>query len=168
MANYNAVRLDKLFGTDSGVGLVNFVYEVGAEATAIENGMVVTLGALETGEREVYAAGTPAAADKIGTIALVASPENVDDERLRNITDFRNEAGDICRGYLLHSGDKFSVTKGCLSGTEANFKKGSLVELKAATTWNVVITATDNSTQIGIIDDVENDGVTDWYVIKVA
>ena len=116
---YAVVRTDAMAATDVRGQLVSVKYmgADGATPTAIENGNVLKIGALMTGEREIYIGGAVAANDKIDDIVLIASPEVVYDERKRNLDDFVNEAGKACRGYHIHSGDTFSVTAEALSGT---------------------------------------------------
>ena len=121
--NYAVVRTDKMYGTDVRSGLVSIKYIVVDNSgsspvdvpTAIENGNVLKVGALmgdatKGYEREVYQGSAPAANDALADIVLIATPEVLYDERLHNLSDFRNEADGICRGYRLHTGDIFSVT----------------------------------------------------------
>lgn len=165
---YGIVRTDNMYGTDVRAGLVSIQY-MGADGktpTAIENGNVLKVGALQSGEREVYVGGAVAAGDKIGDVVLVASPEVMYDERKRNLDEFINEAGKNCRGYRLHTGDIFSVTKDALDGATAP-AVGNIVELKAGTKLNVVATATANSTTVGKIIAVDVVGRYTYYAIKV-
>lgn len=165
---YGIVRTDNMYGTDVRTGLVSIQYmgADGATPTAIENGNVLKVGALKTGEREVYVGGAVAAADKISDVVLVASPEVMYDERKRNLDEFINEAGKNCRGYRLHTGDIFSVTKEALDGVTTP-AVGNIVELKAGTKLNVAATATTNSTVVGKIIAVDVVGRYTYYAIKV-
>lgn len=173
---YAVVRTDKLMGTDvrSMLESVKFLGSDGATPTAIENGNVLKVGALEAidaaagvYEREVKVGSVPAASDKLDDIVLVATPEVMYDERKRSMTEFRNEAGDIVRGYHLHSGDIFSVTKDALDGV-ATPAIGNVVELKAGTKLNVAASATSGSTQVGKILAIDVVGRLTYYVIQVA
>lgn len=165
---YGIVRTDNMYGTDVRTGLVSIQYmgADGATSTAIENGNVLKVGALKTGEREVYVGGAVAAADKISDVVLVASPEVMYDERKRNLDEFINEAGKNCRGYRLHTGDIFSVTKDALDGVTTP-AVGNIVELKAGTKLNVADTATNDSTVVGKIIAVDVVGRYTYYAIKV-
>lgn len=163
---YAVVRTDKMFATDNRAGLVSVRYQPSDVKTAIENGNVVKLGALETDSREVYKGAAPAANTPINEVVLVATPEAMYDEHKHNLDDFINEAGKIARGYHLHSGDIFSVTKEALVGATAP-AVGNLVELKAGTKLNVVTSATSGSTQIGKIIDKNVVGRYTYYVIEV-
>lgn len=165
---YGIVRTDNMYGTDVRTGLVSIQYmgADGATPTAIENGNVLKVGALKAGEREVYVGGAVAASDKVSDIVLIASPEVMYDERKRNFDEFINEAGKNCRGYRLHSGDIFSVTKDALDGATTP-AVGNIVELKAGTKLNVATTATTGSTVVGKIIAVDVVGRYTYYAIKV-
>lgn len=167
---YAVVRTDKMIGTDVRSELVSVRYQPSNVKTAIENGNVVKLGALETGSREIYKGATPAANDNITAIVLIATPEVMYDERKRNLDEFINEAGAIARGYRLHKHDIFSVTKDALDGAE-NPTVGDVVELKAGTKLNVKAAtagATGGSTVVGTIIDKNVVGRYTYFAIEVA
>lgn len=166
MANYGVVRTDNMYGTTVGTGLVSIRYmgADGATATAIENGDVLKVGALAEGEREVYIGGVTAADDKITDIVLVASPEVMYDERKKNLDDYINEADKICRGYRIHTGDIFSVTKANLVGVEAP-AVGNIVELAEGTKLSVATAAT-GATVVGEIIAIDVTSRYTYYVIK--
>lgn len=174
MANYGVVRTDKMTGTDNRAFLASVKYMgAGSTETAIENGNVVLTNGLLgiTGggrEREIYKGVTPAANSALKDILLIATPEVVYDNKLSTeVKDFRNEAGDILRGYFLHEKDIFSVTKEALDGASAP-AVGNVVELKAGTKLNVVESLTQNSTQVGKIIDINVVGAYTYYVIQVG
>ena len=176
MANNHAVvRTDRMFGTDNRAGLISIKYIVvdssGAQPvdveTAIENGNVLKVGALMEGEREIFRGSAVAASDKLEDVVLVASPELMYDERLRNLDDFINEAGKPARAYRFHSGDIFSVTKEALAGKDSP-AVGDVVELAAGTKLNVASSATANSTQVGKILAIDVVGKYTYYVVLVA
>lgn len=124
------------------------------------------LGELVAGEREVYVGSDVTAKDTLGNVALIAAPEVPYDERIKNLDEFINEAGKNVRGYRLHSGDIFSVTKEALAGLDAP-AKGNIVELAAGNKLSVAASATAGSTAVGKIIDVETVGRYTYYVIKV-
>lgn len=164
MADKHAVvRTDNLIGTDVREQLysVRYMGANGDTATAIENGNVVVLGDLIDGTHDVYVAKDVAADTKLSEMFLIASVENVYDERKKNLSEFINEAGANCRAYKLHSGAIFSVTAEALSGTPA---KGNVVSPAAGTKLAV---AASSSTAIGKIIDVEVSGQYTYYVIKI-
>lgn len=166
--SYAVVRTDNMAGTDVRGQLVSVKYmgTDGNTETAIENGNVLKLGALVDGEREIYIGGAVAKDSAIDDIVLVASVETMYDERKRNLDDFVNEAGAICRGYHIHSGDTFSVTAEAMSGTGTP-AKGNIVELAAGTKLAFAASATSGSTQVGRIIAVDVVGRYTYYVIKV-
>lgn len=169
MANHGVVRTDNLYGTDVREGLVSVEYlgANGSTPTEIDNGNVLKLNGLKTGEREVFVGAAPAADDAIEDVVLVASPEVMYDERLHNLDDYTNEAGKICRGYHFHKGGFFAVTKDALDG-KASPAVGDVVELKAGTKLNVAATATSGSTVIGKIHAVETTSRYTYYVVLVG
>lgn len=180
MANNHAVvRTDRLFGTDNRAGLISVKYFVfdsesgPAEAHAIENGNVLKATNLlvldedaGTAEREIFQGFAVAANDKLKDVVLVASPEVMYDERLRNLDDFINEADKAARAYRLHSGDIFSVTKEALTGKAAP-AVGDVVELAAGTKLKVAASATSGSTTVGKIIAIDVVGRYTYYVILV-
>lgn len=169
---YGVVRTDNMFGTDVRAGLVSIKYIVNDVETAIENGNVLKVGALMGDatngyEREIFAGAAPAANDALSDIVLIATPEVMYDERKRNLDEFINEAGKPCRGYRLHKGGIFSVTKDALDGVAAP-AIGNVVELKAGTKLNVAASATSGSTVVGKIIAVDVVGRYTYYAILVG
>lgn len=166
--SYAIVRTDNMYGTDVRAALVSIKYmgDDGETETAIDNGNVLKVGALMDGEREVFTGEDVGKADKLNDIVLIASPEVMYDERKRNLDEFQNEAGKICRGYHFHSGDIFSVTKDALAGAAAP-AVGNIVELADGTKLNVVTTLTTGSTAVGKIIAVDVVGRYTYYAIKV-
>lgn len=166
MANHAVVRTDKMAGTDVRSEVVSVRYQPSNTMTAIDNGNVALLGALETGSREIYKGATPAANSDITDIVLIASPEIMYDYHI-DLSYFTNEAGSIARGYRLHTHDIFSVTKDALDG-KATPEVGDVVELKAGTKLNVAASATNGSTQVGEIIDINIVGRFTFYVVEVG
>lgn len=166
---HNVVRTDGMSGTKDSSLLRSAKYFVVDKdkftETQIDNGMVVKIGELLTGEREIRKTTVPAVSTPIGEVGLVASPEYLVDERKRNLTDFTNEAGDPLRIYKFHSGDTFGCTEGCFDTKPA---VGNIIELMAATTFKTVATATSGSTVIGEVIAIENESGITYYVVEVA
>lgn len=165
---YGIVRTDNMYGTDVRAALVSIKYmgADGSTPTAIENGNVLKVGALVSGEREIYVGGAVAVDDNLNDVVLVASPEVMYDERKKNLDEFINEAGKACRGYRFHSGDVFSVTKDALTG-KATPAVGDVVELAAGTKLKVAASATSGSTTVGTVIAVDVVGRYTYYVIRV-
>lgn len=176
MADHAVVRTDLMFGTNVNAGLRSFKYMgSGSTATDIDNGNVVRLDGIiadavtgEVPDREVWKAVTPAANSAIGDIVLVATPELHYDERYKMLKDFYNAAGRICRGYVLHRDDIFSVTAEALSGVTSSTAPGWAVELQADTKLKTAATATNGSTVVGKIIQIETIGAVKYYVIEVV
>jgi hypothetical protein len=166
---YGICRVDRMEGTVNPNALISLKYLPSDTPNAIENGNVVLVGGLVSGEREVYDCETPAANSSLADIALVATPELMADERKKNLGEFRNESGAICRGYRLRSGDIFSVTADALTvivGTAP--AAGQLVELQAATKLKLVASASGSGTTVvGKVIAVEDNGNTEYIVIQV-
>lgn len=170
MAIHAVVRTDLMSGTDVRADLVSIKY-MGADGktpTDFDNGNVLKVGSLMDGEREIFTGSAPTAGDDLNDIVLVATPEVMYDERLRNLSDFYNVSGKPARGYHLRSGNMFSVTADALDGTfTATDAKDKVVELQASTKMNVVDSLTSGSTQVGTIVAVEIAGPYTYFVIKV-
>lgn len=165
---YAEIRLDRMHGTEQPADIVSLKFYNNSESAAIENGNVVALDGLLTGEREVYKGVAPTATTGINAIVLIATPELIYDESThKSNADFINPKDVPARGYRLHSGDIFSVTDAAIDG-RANFTAvtvGDVVELKAGTKLNVVASATSEVTTVGKVIAKENGK---WIVIEVA
>ena len=165
MSNYAIVRTDLMSGSSDPALLVSVKYRPAGTDTAIENGNVVLVGSLISGEREVYAASTPAVDSSLSSIALIATPEVMADEWKKNLNEFRNEAGEISRGYYTNSKNVFSVTAEAvtpITGTAPAV--GQIVELQASTKLKLVATLTSGSTKVGEVIAIEGD----YIVIRVV
>ena len=167
---HGVFRSDLMTGTDVCADLVSVKYMgTGSTETDIDNGCVVKLDGLMTGEREVWKGVTPAANTPLSDIAIVASVELMYDERKRNLDEFYNEAGKIARGYIPHSRDIFSVTADSLNiASGVTPAVGYVVELMAGVKLNVAASATSGSTVFGKIIAIENAGRYTYYVIQIA
>jgi len=157
---YSVVRTDKMHGTYNAADLVSVRYAPSGTDTAINNGHVVKLVSLESNSREVYIGDTPDANTPLNQIALIATPELLADERKKSLKDFRNEAGQIARGYRLRSGDIFSVTVDALTPINNTAPAaGQVVELQADTKLKLTASLTSGSTQVGTVIAVEGEFV---------
>jgi hypothetical protein len=156
MADYGVVTRERMQSEWDGSKRLSAKYLPSGTATAVENGNVVVIGSLVSGEREVYTATTPAANSALTSIGLITTPEVMVDERKKNLTEFRNEAGDIITVDKLFSGDIFSVNAAALTGTAT---KDYIVELQAGTKLKVVETLTSGSTKVGTVIDIANDKI---------
>ena len=161
------IRKDRMYGTDVAPALVSLKFVDGNGAFAdIDNGNVVKLDGLMTGERELYKAVAPTAGTALSDIVIVGTNEILYDERKKNLDEFFNPAGVAALGYRPHKGDMFGVTAEALD-TAAAIVKGDIVELQADTKLKVVKTATNGSTQVGVIADINKAGRYTYYVVEV-
>lgn len=166
---HGVFRSDLMSGTDVAADLVSVKYMgSGSTETAIDNGCVVKLDGLMTGEREVWKGVTPAANTALTDIAIIGTEEVMYDERKKNLDEFENEAGTIARGYIPRSRNIFAVTADALNiGSGVTPAVGYAVELMAGVKLNVVATATASATQVGEVIAIENAGRYTYYVIKI-
>lgn len=134
--------------------------------TAVENGNVLKIGSLVTGERNVYTYATPAVDTPLTAIAILTTPELMSDERKKNLNEFRNEVDTIARGFMVEKGDTFSVTTDAVTNA-ATIAVGDIVELAASTKLKVVAAATgltSGSTKVGEVINIEGN----YFVIRVC
>lgn len=165
MAKHAVVRTDLMSGTDVRSDLVSVRYMDGEDVKEIDNGNVVRLDSLIKDERELFKGVTPKKTDALEDIVLIATPEVMYDERLRNLDEYYNDVDRDCRGYRLHEGDIFSVTAEALEGAESA-EKGNVVELGDSTKLKVSTEAT--GTVVGSILDIEQAGPFKYYAIIVT
>lgn len=138
MAKYAVVRLDNMQGTTVGTKLRSAKFFKDEVKSPVENGVLVELGGLLEGERELVKAVAAKAETKKGKLALVASPEVIYETSLQyNLENFRNEADEAIRCYILCANDIFSVSvegfeakptvgQGIVAGADGKMKAGAL------------------------------------------
>lgn len=160
---YACVRTDNMSGTVNGKDLVSLKFMVSETEAPVENGNVVLVGDYLEGEREVRKATAPSKNADVYKCALVASEEVVKSKSRNTLAEFRNEAGDIARGYRLVANDTFSVTAEAFADGAA-LEVGATVELTDSTKLSAVAEATGAASVVGKIVLIENE----WYVIEVA
>lgn len=154
-----------MFRSDAMAGTVMGQYLVSLRMSAdMDNGMLVGVGALETGEREVKAVKAIAATTKIGEMAILGSEEVDKEKTFDTVGEFTNKSGSIARGYVLHAGDVYAVTEGAFDGGVPT--AGAAVYAKAAS--NKHTTTKESNAALGTCEAVETDGATTWYVIRVG
>lgn len=161
--SYCVFRSDLLSGTDVSADLVSCrVYDADDNPIAVENGTIVELKGYEEGEREVMKAVLATSSSKVANCAIIGSEEVMYDERKKNLDEFTNEAGVICRGYIPRSRNMYSVTAdGFVGGTAG--KKGDKLAIGAGGKLTVSASGT-----YGEIMAVEVAGRYTYYVIKIA
>ena len=160
---YTVIRTDLLSGTDIAADLVSVrVYDADDNPIAVENGTIVELKGYEKNQREVMKAVLATASSKIEDCAIIASEEVMYDERKKNLDEFINEAGSICRGYIPRSRNMYAITKeGFVGGTvpsEDNTEVGIGANGKLDTA----------GTGYGTVMAIEIAGRYTYYVIKIS
>jgi len=156
------VRLDNMSGTTNPTKLVSARYFDGSAYAAIQNGSVLKLDSLISGEKEVWKAVAPAANDTFGKLILVASPEVIYDATKTNLSDFTNAAGANVRGYVIESGDIFSVTSEAVTGTP-DVTTNKYITVVADTKLATATVATDARFDVVAVETV---GTKTFYVLR--
>ena len=157
---YTVIRTDLMSGTKQPADLVSLRFYKDEKMAEVENGVIVKLGELEEGEREVRKATAATADDDLGDCALVAGVEVMYDERKRNLDDFINAEGKATRGYILRSNNIFGITKeGFVGGTVP--AKGGKVGIGADGKLDA------SATGFGECIAVEPAGRYTYYVIQI-
>lgn len=170
MANHALIRLDVMLGNNAMSAVKSgMYYSAYTNATtntpaAIDNANVVEVNdILVDGDRELWVCTTPTATSK--RLAIVTTPEVDYDEKL-TIFDWQNKAGKPIRIHLFSEmvGQVFSATAEAFNTTPT---KGDIVEAQAGTKMKVVASATNGSTVIGKVIDIEDVNGTTFYVVRV-
>lgn len=160
---YCIIRTDLMSGTNVAADLVSLrVYDADDKEIAVENGCVVELKGYEEGQREVMKAVLATASSKAVDCAIVATPEVLYDERQKNLDEFINEAGSICRGYVPRSRNIYSVTKEGFAGEVVPTEVGSEVGIGADGKLDAA------GSGWGTVMAIEVSGRYTYYVIKLA
>lgn len=111
MAIYGAVRKDKLSAGHAGN------LESVKHTADMENGMIVHIGGLSTGEREIKDVVVPTAGSITSDpILLIATPE-LTYYAGETLVNFVNPAGQPALAYHLNVGDIVTITDSVLDGT---------------------------------------------------
>lgn len=159
---YTIIRTDLLSGTDVAADLVSLrVYDAEGEQIEVENGAIVELKGYEEGQREVMKAVLANSASKIEDCAIVASEEVMYDERKKNLDEFINKAGSICRGYIPRSRNVYSITKEGFVGGAIPTEVGAKVGLGADGKLDSA------GSGYGSIMAIETAGLYTYYVVKI-
>lgn len=118
-------------------------------------------------DREIHQVSAPVSANApLSSYFIVATPELLYDERLRNLDDFTNPAGSVARAYCLHEHDVFSISTDGLSGTAT---VGYSVEpVVDSLKLKAVASPTASTCQLGTIIALETVGSKTFAVIEVA
>lgn len=159
---YSVIRTDLMSGTKQPADLVSLIVEDSGTPIAVENGVIVKIGAYLDNERELLHATIAAYTDDMSELAVVASPELMYDERKEALEDFINEAGRPARGYRLRSRNGFSLTKeGFVSATPPAVGD----KLKIGTGGKLT---TDANGTFGTCKHIETVGGYTWYYVEIG
>lgn len=159
---YCVIRTDLVSGTKQPADLVSLrFYNAEGEKAEVENGVIVHLQGYEEGEREVRKAVAASAGADLNECAIIAAPEVMYDERLKNLEDFINEKGKAVRGYIPRSRNTFSFTKegfvnGAVPAVDAEVGIGENGKIDAA------------GTGLGKCVHIEQVGRYTFYAIEIA
>ena len=150
------IRLDNVQATHDGSLLKSVKL-----TTALQNGSVVEIGGLASGEREIHTTTEP----KVSTTyyGILCTPELMYDEK-KQLEEFTNGTDKPARAFIPQKGDIFSATTEAFSATPT---VGQVVELAASNVLAVAATATSGSTQVGKIIEVDVVGSKTFYVVEV-
>ena len=161
MAKYCVIRTDLMSGTKQPADLLSVrIYDGEDNMIDAENGLIVKVGPLEEGEREVHKATLAAAGDKLDECAILAGVEMMYEDYKRSLDDYINVAGKAVRAYIPRNRNIFSVTKeGFVGGTvpEVGGKVGIGANGK-------IDTAADD---LGECIAIEQAGMFTFYVIRI-
>lgn len=114
--NYGVVRTDAVKATKAG-NIKSGRYYVSNTATTIENGNIVKLDSLITGQRDLWKVVAPGGITA-ANLYLVASPELIYDETTKAgqaLSEFKNAAGANITLVPLEVGDTFSISDACIT-----------------------------------------------------
>ena len=161
MAKYCVIRTDLMSGTKQPADLLSVrVYDGEGNKIDAENGLIVKVGALEDGEREVHKATLAGSDDNLDECAILAGVEIMYDETKHSLDDYYNVAGKAVRAYIPRNRNVFSVTKeGFVGGTVPAV--GDTVGIGA----NGKIAA--DGTGLGKCIAIEKAGMFTFYVIQI-
>lgn len=131
--------------------------------TSTDNGTVVTLSALASGERELWTAATGTADTAVADVWIVATPELIYDESKRyTLADFYNGINDSAtekvpmRVVKLEKGDIFGLTVDVLSEAPTTVKNG----IKPAANGKWTVAAISSGEFAKFIGTTTNNGLT--------
>ncbi len=116
MATYGVVRTDSVKATKAG-GIKSGRYYVSTTATAIDNGCIVKLDSLITGQRDLWKVVAPGAVTT-SNCYVVATPEIIYDETTKAgqaLDQFQNSASANITLIPLEVGDTFSISDACIT-----------------------------------------------------
>lgn len=146
-------RSDNVRATKTGA-IKSGRYYVTTTPTAIENGNIVKLDSLISGERELWKVIAPAAVTA-GDLYIVATPELIYDETLKSngaLDQFENPEGANITLLQLEIGDLFGISDDCITAIGDEPAVGKFVTPSATgTKWTEVASIASNEVFYGKI-----------------
>ena len=155
MAKFGVIRTDNVRATKTGA-IKSGRYYVTTTPTNIENGNLVKLDSLISGERELWKVVAPAAVTATD-LYIVASPELIYDESLKSngaLDQFENVAGANLTLLQLEIGDLFSISDECItpiSGEDEPVVGSYVTPSATGTGWTEVAAISANEVFYGKI-----------------
>lgn len=159
MAVYGVVETTKVTG---------LCYDMQNATTDIENGWVVAKGDLISGERNIYAAGVPAATDEVFLVANPAWSYSSDPGK-QGEDQFINVQGKAFRTYGLNKHNKFGVKKYSIS-SNTNLAVGDYIGVDGTTMKlkDLGTSAPSGKGFVGIVTEVYDDGIFPCINVSTA
>jgi len=166
--SYAVCRTDNLQGTSDGSKLVTLRYYDGSAYAAIDNGRIVKLDTLySTSYKDIWKAIKPTANDVAsnGKLVLVAGVELMYSELKHNFDEFQNAVDADIRGYVLQSGDVFSVTADAFtSAAVPDLTTNKYITLPAT---SYMTRGSSDSNVFADLIAIEAEGGYTYYVLRV-
>ena len=159
---YAIVRLDNMSATTDGSKLVSARYHNGTAYATVQNGSILKLDSLISGEKEVWKVIAPTANDTLGKLILVTTPEVMYDATKVNLDEFTNAAGANIRGHVIQKGDIFSVTVEAFDAAP-DLTTNKYIEVASAITFKRASAATNARFDLIAIETV---GTKTFYVLR--
>ena len=113
-----------------------------------------------------YNTPIPRLTDAQTNCVVIATPEVMYDERLKNLDEFYNEAGTICRGYRLRQGNMFSVTADAFASSPTSLTVGTALGI--GSNGKIATSVGNSKTTLGYLRAIETTSRYTYYVIEVA
>lgn len=133
-----------------------------ANQIAAENGVIVKIGALEDGQREVYTATFASSSDNLSECAVLNGVELFYDESRKHYLDeWINPKGQATRARLLRSNNLYSWTK-------EGFVNEAVPAVGGAVGIGTNGKLDASGTGFGVCEHIETIGRYTFYMIKIG
>lgn len=164
---YTVFRCDNMPGIDQRTMITSvIVRDSSGNNIAAENGTIVEIGALVTGEHDVYYATLATTTSDLKKCAVLGSPEVIYDNcTYKNLDEFTNEAGKPAVAYKLGREGVFSVTVDGFASATAPTGVGVSVSLGA--NGKIVAPAVQSTTTLGKVVAIDKTSRYTFYAIEL-